>query len=199
MKIKYRYSLVSNYLQLTALYSQLGDHKYAMKLGKKCLKYFKHLSLLIVAISKNTLTHKWMSRHKFWNEFEKFVNKVLQMVELIIDQLDINCFVGDHFFHSFHHITFSDMHPQLTTTWVKNTTIAYFMHIQYASLHKIKQEIKLKEIFSEAFFSLFVLLSSCILFMVATENRLICMEKCQEESFRNKFKIKSIFEESHFQ
>lgn len=56
-------------------------------------------------------------------------------------------------------------------------SIAYFMHIQYVTLKKINHEIQPKEIFSPTFFCLFVLLSSSLLFMISTENRLICIEE----------------------
>lgn len=48
LKVKYLYSLINNYLQITACHSQMSNHHVALKNGRKCLKHFKHLSKLIL-------------------------------------------------------------------------------------------------------------------------------------------------------
>ena len=63
----------------------------------------------------------------------------------------------------------------LNTPWMNNVNINNFMHIEYYSREKFMHNINIKEIFSEGFLSLVVMLNICIFFVLSTEQRILCM------------------------
>ena len=68
--------------------------------------------------------------------------------------------------------------------------IGYFVHSKYLSLNKLHHTLTIEEIFSESFFSLLVLMVSCILFLLANETRIFCLS---EIGTNDGFKIRTLF------
>lgn len=82
---------------------------------------------------------------------------------------------------------------QFEEKWAQSISIAFFMHVQFIPLKKIRHQLQFSDIFSTKFHCLIVLLSSSLLFMISTENRLIYLDSEFHQN-KQKFKIKSIFE-----
>lgn len=72
--------------------------------------------------------------------------------------------------------------------------MGYFVHSKYLSLNKIHHNLTIEEIFSESFFSLLVLMISCILFLLSNETRIYCIN---EIGTSNNFKIRTVYQKTH--
>ncbi len=82
--------------------------------------------------------------------------------------------------------------------WMENISIANFMHVEYFSLSKISHDITFKDIFTQSFLSLNIMLAAAIYFMISTEQRLICVSS-NDMNGNNQFKIKPVFERTHYE
>ena len=217
IKIKFYYTLINNYLQLAASYSQFDNHRNALNCGKICLNYF---SLLVKEVRKLILSKRndfdfvfeefddikelLKNKNDLKNDFLNYFDLILKINEEVEDGL--NNFKGENdseisqkVVGNLEKIKIDYKIIPMKIEWVKTISIAYFMHLQYINLKKINHILKFKEIFSETFFSLIVMLTSTIYFMISTENRFNCLEQNSDYSPLNSFKIKMLFEKNHFQ
>lgn len=181
LKVKYLYSLISNLLQSTACHSQTGNHSEALKNGKKCLRHFKFLGKLILnyieQLEEEGTRVSDVSDLSIVDDMKSFLGFILKVVECILGELEFDSISRKQQFQQLEGLVFETPPRKINIGWAKSLFIAYFMHIQYVTLRKVNHEIHPKEIFSSTFFSLMVLMSASLLFMISTENRLICLEE----------------------
>ena len=217
IKIKFYYTLINNYLQLAASYSQFDNHNNALNCGKICLNYF---SLMIKEV-KTLILSKRTDYNFFFEDFDEIknlLNTKLDLKQDFLNYFDLILEINEEVeigLNNFKQDNDSEISQKtcaklakikidykiipMKIEWVKTISIAYFMHMQYINLKKINHILKFKEIFSETFFSLIVMLTSTIYFMISTENRFNCLEQNSDFSPLNSFKIKMLFEKNHFQ
>lgn len=60
---------------------------------------------------------------------------------------------------------------KLFPDWLANVNISSFMHVEYVVMTKLQHVITFKEVFSNEFLSLLLLINSSVFFLIATENR----------------------------
>ena len=60
---------------------------------------------------------------------------------------------------------------KLFPDWLANVNISSFMHVEYVVMTKLQHIITFKEVFSNEFLSLLLLINSSVFFLIATENR----------------------------
>lgn len=65
----------------------------------------------------------------------------------------------------------SKINLQLEPEWLPNVNISSFMHVEYVIMTKLQHVITFKEVFSNEFLSLLLLINSSVFFLIATENR----------------------------
>ena len=98
VKVKYIYSLIINYLQLTACHSQLGDHNIALKQGIKCIKYFHHMSILLLDLIKGQKQEYLTPEIESFKHFLFYINRVNQFA---LGLLEYKNFMGMNMFETF--------------------------------------------------------------------------------------------------
>ena len=170
----------------------------ALKNGKKCLKYFSMMSKLLLNYILIKEDQDELKPNFIIKEMKLFISFILELIHLIMTELELSCFMNKNIYNAIESLTFNSTPRKINISWTKSTSIAYFMHIQYVSFKKINHDLQSTEIFSSTFFSLLILLSASLFFMISTENRLICMQEFTIQD-QKKFKIKTIFEKNHQQ
>lgn len=211
-KIKLLFSTMKLCLQLTAAYSQFGLHKKALKASQKSLQYlsyvcsnihalFQDSEALGIAVTEET-KRRLRANELLRSEYLSFFKNQKDLTR-VIDEILNGFQKNDTEFLSGDGVALMDrVDPackctKLEPDWIKNISIASFMHIEYITLEKISQQICFEEIFHQNFLSLLIMTSAAIQFTIATENRFICLENYAMGA--NVFKIKSVFEKNHQQ
>lgn len=204
--IKFEYTIVKNYLQLAASNSQMEKNIKSIKCGKRAIYYFSkmvtNLNCIFTECKKNKDQEGLIleSNSELKNNFDEFFNFIIKMNNLVLSslkKLETNNFNLHNFFLEIHEIEKLLKKKSFKSPWMKNISIANFMHVEYFTYKKISHMITFNEIFTEGFLSLNLMLISTIYFMIATENRLICFK--ENDMGKNNFKIKPIFEKTHFE
>lgn len=216
-KIKLEFTLIKTYLQLAVSYSQFSEHKKALSCGRKCLFYFTTLcnNIKNIFIDDGTLfnfsfnkTTKLNSDKQDQKDLEKAFLNILDVILNINDFIERNLtyFEQNNIEHinqlssnDLDSISFDFLCKKFNPTWLSGISITNFLHSEYVSLKNIDHTITFDEMYTEAFLSLIIMLSSTIYFMVATENRFICLETFSNENTQAGFKIKPVFEKTNFQ
>lgn len=210
---KLEFSITKAYLQLTASYSKFFKHNRAFAATKQALKYLSMLLdnswSLLAKKSPGSDTGYSTTDPNTWTvdqnpvlkkQFMQFLEPTNNLIQLVVEVTDsIDQGITDSSFADrldlLDTIKFELPMSKLEVSWVKDISIANFMHLEYARLESLDWKLSFPEFFSEAFLSFLIMLSAVVLFAMSTENRFVLQDFISGPK-NNPFKIVPVFEKT---
>lgn len=118
----------------------MGDHAMALKQGQKCIKYFQHMSVLISSLisGKRKQNFDFGQQTEVVMELELFLNHIQSVTGFILNQLQYKNYLDKSHFDEFEKGTLNSKVKQFDEKWAQSISIAFFMHVQFIPLKKIK-------------------------------------------------------------
>ena len=193
LKVKVVFCSVRHHLHLAASYSQFSLHKKALKAGQRCLHRLDHLLNCLQPLLERSSRSAMQQRLLAFIAHQARMNAVLSEALRSFESGDASQAGSD----ALSRLEGAGLPAgeKVEAEWLQHISIASFMHVEYVSWEKARQPITAEELVQSDFFALLAMTVAALLFVVATENRFVCLESFPLTSF----KIRPVFEKTHQQ